>query len=124
MGRWAGSGKTICEACNSIDVNRWHRHRYLRQSSWFSWGWTRGGEPARSITVRTEPGTAILSYRTRSYGGDWEAVEQRVPITWTACHFCGQRPWFTCPVYSNGRYCGRRVAKLYMGGGKLFAWTM
>ena len=37
------------------------------------------------------------------------SVEQRVPITWTACHFGGQRPWF-----------GRRVALLYLAG-KLFA---
>ncbi len=46
--------------------------------------------------------------------------EQRVPITWTACHLGGKRPWFVCSVYSNGRYCGRRAAVLY-GAGKLFA---
>ncbi len=38
----------------------------------------------------------------------------------TACHFGGQRPWFVCPVYCNGRYCGRRAAILY-GAGELFA---
>jgi len=48
------------------------------------------------------------------------SVEQRVPITWTACHFGGQRPWFICSIYSIGRHCGRRVALLYLAG-KLFA---
>jgi hypothetical protein len=32
----------------------------------------------------------------------------------------GLRPWFRCAVHSNGRYCGRRVAKLYAAG-ELFA---
>jgi hypothetical protein len=51
---------------------------------------------------------------------EWEDIEQRVPITWTACHFGGQRPWFVCSAYRNGEYCGRRAAVLYAGG-KLFA---
>src|ERR1700730_14154689 len=34
--------------------------------------------------------------------------------------FGGARPWFMCPVQSNGVYCGRRVTKLY-GVGRLFA---
>src|SRR5256885_4718116 len=48
------------------------------------------------------------------------SVEQRVPITWTACHIGGHRAWFICSAYSGGRYCGRRVALLY-GAGELFA---
>ncbi len=32
----------------------------------------------------------------------------------------GRRPWFRCPVYLNGQYCGRRVAVLYAAG-ELFA---
>jgi hypothetical protein len=60
-------------------------------------------------------------YRSRSWGAtEWKSVEQRVPITWTACHFGGQRPWFVCSVYSEGRYYGRRVAVLY-GAGDYFA---
>jgi hypothetical protein len=46
--------------------------------------------------------------------------EQRVPITWTNCHFGGRRPWFTCCARVNDRYCGRRVAVLYAAG-ELFA---
>jgi hypothetical protein len=38
-----------------------------------------------------------------------------VPLTWTACNFGGERPWFVCP----GAGCGRRVAVLY-GPGRYF----
>jgi len=41
-------------------------------------------------------------------------------VTWTACHFGGHRPWFVCSIHSSGRYCGRRVAVLYLAD-KLFA---
>jgi hypothetical protein len=60
-------------------------------------------------------------FRSRtSEGSEWKAIEQRVPITWTACHLGGRRAWFRCTVYSSGRYCGRRVALLYSAG-ELFA---
>ena len=51
---------------------------------------------------------------------EWKSVQQRVPIRLTACHLGGQRPWFVCSVYSNGRYCGRRSAILN-GAGELSA---
>jgi hypothetical protein len=63
----------------------------------------------------------VLVYRIRSYDvREWKHVEQRVPLTWTKCHLGGRRLWFQCPVRSNGTNCGRRVAKLYLGG-DLFA---
>lgn len=120
MGRWAGSGKSTCESCKSIDVRRWHRLGYLSGPHQFSWAWTCNGEPSGNISVHTETGQAVLSYRIRSHGAEWKPVEQRVPIVWTLCRYGGRRPWFLCAVYANGRYCGRRVAKLY-GAGDLFA---
>jgi hypothetical protein len=62
----------------------------------------------------------VMFSSRRSQDSEWKSVEQRVPITWTACHLGGRRAWFRCAVYSNGRYCGRRVALLY-GAGELFA---
>jgi hypothetical protein len=54
------------------------------------------------------PGWLVRIYRSRSAGdAEWRPVEQRVPITWTACHLGGYRPWFVCSVYSGGRCCGR-----------------
>jgi hypothetical protein len=71
--------------------------------------------------VRTERDAVVLIYRSRTWGAsEWKSIEQRVPVTWTACHLGGQRPWFVCSVYSNGRHYGRRAAVLY-GAGELFA---
>jgi hypothetical protein len=121
MARPAYGGRAICESCTSIDARRWHREGRLRAGQIFSCSWACGGEPSGSISVRTERDAVVLVYRSRSWGAtEWKSVEQRVPITWTACHFGGRRPWFVCAVYSSGRYCGRRVAVLY-GAGELFA---
>ncbi|HEX2108928.1 MAG TPA: hypothetical protein VHF70_06600 [Rubrobacteraceae bacterium] len=42
-------------------------------------------------------------------------MQEPVPLSWTACTFGGERPWFVCP----GAGCDRRVAVLY-GPGKHF----
>jgi hypothetical protein len=121
MARDAYGGRTTCESCNSIDVRRWHREGRLRAGQWFSCSWTWGDEPSGSISVRTETDAVVLMFRSRCPGdSEWMSVDQRVPITWSTCHFGGLRPWFRCAVHSNGRYCGRRVAKLYAAG-ELFA---
>ena len=57
---------------------------------------------------------------TSAHWAEWKSTEQRIPILWLACHLGGRRPWFRCAVYSNGQYCGRRVAVLYAAG-DLFA---
>ena len=116
MARPAYGGRPTCESCKSINVRRWHREDRLRAGQSFICSWTRHGEPSGSISVRTESDAVVL-YRLRSPGAaEWKSTEQRVAITWTACHFGGRRPWFICPGRSGGRYCGRRVAVLYDGG--------
>ena len=102
-------------------MRRWHREERLQAGQHFSYSWTYGGKPFGSIRVRTEEDAVVLVFSSRrSPDSEWKSVEQRVPITWTACHLGGRRAWFRCAVYSDGRYCGRRVALLY-GAGELFA---
>lgn len=120
MARYAGWGRKTCESCYALDVRRLYRKGLLSAGLHYSWQWTCNGEPDGSIRIRTETDRLVLSYRILQSGGEWEAVEQRVSIVWTPCRFGGRRPWFICSVSANGRYCGRRVAKLY-GAGKLFA---
>jgi hypothetical protein len=108
-------GAPVCDGHASIDVRRWHREGRLQPSQDFPYSLTRGGEPAGSITVRTEADAVVLMFRSRIWqGSEWKSVEQRVPITWTPCRLGGRRPWFRC---AN---CGRRVALLYTAG-ELFA---
>ena len=101
----------------SIDVRHWHRTGRLSAGQTFPWAWTCAGEQSGSIKVRTEEDALVFIYAARSLlVAKWKPVEQRVPITWTECHFGGRRPWFTCSAHVNGRYCGRRVAVLYLAG--------
>jgi hypothetical protein len=99
-------------------VRRWHRNGDLHAGCYFSNCWTWNGEVSAHIDVRTETDAVALTYRWRSPGAaEWKSAQQRVPLTWTACHFGGRRPWFICPIYSAGRCCERRVAVLYEVGG-------
>ena len=121
MARPACGGRTTCESCPSIDVRQWHREGRLYPGQQFPWSWTYGGDSAGSITVQVECAAVLLSYRSCYSGSDdWKSIQQRVPIRLTACHLGGVRPWFVCPVYRDGRYCGRRAAILYCAG-ELFA---
>jgi hypothetical protein len=110
MRRHSDGGRTTCEECRSIDIRRWYREGWLKPGQNFSTTWSREGEPAGSISVRSELDAVILSYRARtSWAAEWEPIEQRVPITWTDCHFGGRRPWFMCTICpaSCGALCCR-----------------
>jgi hypothetical protein len=112
------AGLETCEGCMSIDVRRWHREGLLCAGQRFShpltWMWM----PTEGVDVVTEVDAVVLIFRSRSWGGKFgQIIRQRVPITWTLCALGGRRPWFRCDAYYRGRYCGRRVALLYSGGG-------
>jgi len=44
-------------------------------------------------------------------------IDHKYPILTTPCNYGGKRYWFQCSVYRQGVYCGRKVAKLYIGNG-------
>ena len=121
MGRRPYGARTACESCKSIDVRRWHRDGRFAADQYFTCSWSRFGSDAGSIKVSAERDAVVLTYQTRHcLAAEWKPINQRVPITWTDCHFGGRRPWFICSAYSDGQYCGRRVAVLY-GAGSYFA---
>src|SRR5271168_1205483 len=108
--------RATCEGCMSIDVRRWHRQGLLRDGQRFGHPLTWMGEPT-GIGVLVKADALVLVFRPRRWGDSYgQFIYQRVPITWTECHLGGRRPWFTCAVHANGRYCGRRVAKIYYAG--------
>jgi hypothetical protein len=51
---------------------------------------------------------------TLKYEWRGEQVAQEISFDFTSCNYGGLRPWFICMT------CGRRVAKIYLGG-KYFA---
>jgi hypothetical protein len=115
-----GSGRKFGADCTddyrSIDVRRWQRDGYLVPGRQLDWQWTRNGEKVAAISVKIESGRLRLIYSYRRNGGDWESLDYPVCLQTTACHYGGERYWFTCPAAG----CGRRVAVLYLGG-KIFA---
>jgi hypothetical protein len=119
----AGSGrryrwdtKTTVEACHSIDVRRWHRDGLLKPGHWFAWKWSRNGEERASIGVQVHDDRVELSYTSRAGTEELRQLRYAVSLDRTACTYGGQRPWFICSGVVNGRACGRRVAKLSLGG--------
>jgi hypothetical protein len=103
-GRWyRWNTKNTAKSCQHIDVRDWQRRGWLRIGVQFWWG---------GIIVQVQHGRVHLSYRIQRGGEDGLDIEEPVPLTWTPCHYGGQRPWFRCPGWG----CNRRVAKLYLGG--------
>jgi hypothetical protein len=106
--------KTTTGECHSVDVRYLHRNGLLKPGGRFTLRWSRADRETGSIGGVVEgtemPERVILSYRhRRAMGGEWEDVREPVPLSWTACNFGGERPWFICP----GAGCGRRLAVLY-----------
>ena len=101
----------------SIDIRGWHREGRLRAGQCFlhtlTWNW----QPTEGIAVLAKADAVVLMFRSRSWPREYgPTITQRIPIAWTPCTLGGRRPWFRCEAYSNGRYCGRRVALLYSAG--------
>jgi hypothetical protein len=115
---WRGGGTV--EGTRSLDVMKLARAGLLSARCLGTSEWSyRDGTKAQIHLVGSRD-EITLHYNFRQNGGEWQPVQQRVPIRWAPCRFGGERPWFVCDVRSNGVYCGRRVAKLY-GAGPLFA---
>lgn len=75
----------------TVGTSRWTQgDREYGSISWIVWG---EADHTRVVELR---------YRISN-----DSIVERVPLTWTPCHYGGSRPWFHCPV------CGRRVAILY-----------
>lgn len=115
--RWRNTGTV--EGCRSLDVRELHRKGWLLPGLVLSLSWSdKGtGREVASIGVRTHPGQIVLAYNHRRTDSEqWQSIEEPVRISWTACNYGGQRPWFNCPGIINGVHCARRVAIMYCAG--------
>jgi hypothetical protein len=110
-GSWSKfTNKTTTDKCQSIDVRSLHRNGLLQPGHSFSLRWSQAGRQTSSIGGVAYGDRVNFFYRYRiGLGDEWEDVKETVPLTWTACNFGGERPWFICPRTG----CGWRVAVLY-----------
>ena len=90
-----------------LDVQRWKREGFLNPGNRFGWQWSFGSDTPSTIQVHVGQERVVLQYLQRLNGGEWCTVEESISLVYTACHFGGQRVWFSCPG------CDRRAAKLY-----------
>ena len=110
---WYGdrNGKQTTSGSYSIDIRQLFREgsHLLGQST--TWSWSVNGKSVASVGVLLTYGDVCITYRHKSHIGYWSDEAYTVNLEWTDCHYGGQRPWFQCP----NRYCGKRVAILYIG---------
>ena len=108
-------GKSTTGDMHVLDIRKIARAGRLTPGQSFGWQWTCNGEKIASINMRTDTDRVTLDYRARDRGGEWQAMNYPVRLSWTPCTYGGQRAWWLCPAVG----CGRRVAVLY--GGKVYA---
>ncbi len=90
--------------CLQLDVRALQRGRHLSEHQILTWGWDDGSRAClytRSDTVR-------LVYALPCQSGEWKQVDQVVSVARSACHYGGDRPWFSCLIAT------RRAAILYL----------
>jgi hypothetical protein len=110
------SHKQKAEGCRTLNVNRLNRENCLRPGLQGQWEWSSDGKKVASVIFKITEVGVVLDYSIKLYGDDWETISQTVPLTHVNCNFGNQRPYFQCPGVVNGRHCGRRVGKLFLGG--------
>ncbi len=121
MGRWSYSGRLKADDLRRLSVGDLKRAGMLcgfYRGGSLTWenGFT-GTKNSVGITVSYWDDTPCLTlnYTITRASGEKKDINYRVNLTTTACYFGGKRYWFICPLTSNGKYCGRRVSKLYLG---------
>jgi len=126
MGRYYWSKKEEANGLKQVSVSFLRKYGYFG-SSWRSGTitWSRYGEETGNISVQSfiseyEQYVRFIYTQTNNNTGEKSDFDYKILLTTTSCYFGGRRYWFICPCYANGRYCGRKVGVLYLGG-KYFA---
>ncbi len=143
--RWVTHSKALTvEDCRVLSIDKMAREGLIvpyHASGTLRWTDTATGETVATIGFTVVPEREIILpnapfhkgppppgdgiYLTLQYTlrreDDEQHVTEKILLENTRPHFGGRRWWFTCPLRVGGRYCGRRVGKLYLPpGGKYF----
>jgi hypothetical protein len=117
--------KTLKEDCQTIsmyDLKKWNclKGYYSGTITWTS-GWAENKSSVSYIVDLASFGNEKyfdLEYTvTDKDTEEKHKIKHKYPILTTPCNYGGARYWFECSVYHQGVYCGRKVAKLYIGNG-------
>jgi len=120
--RW-DSAKATVEDYRCIDAVRWQREGIFKPGSHGRWLQQIWNDPRRKgeTSIGFEPhcdegGGAVRLKYTIIRGRKKTEIDYAVPLTSTLTPWGKLRWWFICPLDVEGRPCGRRVRKLYLGG--------
>lgn len=121
-------GKIQKEDCRTIsiyDFKKWNRLNGF-DSGMITWtsSWSDKKNSAGymvRIGDNMQDSFLELTYTiTDSWTNEKTDIKQRYPIIALPCHYGGRRYFFKCSLRKNGIYCGRTVAKLYLGAGSQY----
>ena len=121
--RYYWDRKNTVESSLSIDLKRLREWGYFRGLVGGTLTWTNGWgkESSIGITVSTSDfnnAFTRLNYTvTEKSNGETRDFDYRVKMVFTPCNYGGKRWWFICGLSIDGKYCGRRVYKLYSSPG-------
>lgn len=126
MGRWPYSNRYAVEECKSITTKFFKQHHFFSRdvdSQKISWG--KDDEITGTIRIQTsmsstEPYIRLFYTVTHNDTGEKSALNYRVMLSSTLCHYGGQRWWFICPLMVNGKSCNRRVSALHLSNSYYF----
>jgi hypothetical protein len=91
----------------ATDIRAWQRDGLLGAGTVFDCRWSQDGSSIGQMRVRVGPQNATVRYNYCRVDGSVLYCNYTIRLSWTPCHFGGNRPWFLCPV------CGHRAALLY-----------
>ncbi|MCA9935611.1 MAG: hypothetical protein H6662_16250 [Ardenticatenaceae bacterium] len=111
--------------CRILSIFDLKREGLLEQGTWQrgTWSWrdalTQKRTASLGYELNTQYGNAYFRvyYTITRWDGRKHDYDYKIGLQTTACNFGSVRWWFTCPLVTNGRSCGRRVGKLYMPPG-------
>jgi len=113
--------KRLVEGCYSIDILDFERKGILNKPGYLGyniWYDKRTGKEIASIGIEVElrqDGVYVL-YLKYNVSNDYGQEKIGIPVYMctSRTYFGGTRKWFICPITINGKWCGRRVRKLYL----------
>jgi hypothetical protein len=104
--------KGLTDYLYSIDVRAWRRDGLLTTDRRYTFRWHESQTVIVTMNATVDSDSIFLDITCDGGVSDSLHDSQYISLSWTECHFGGERPWFRCPV----RGCWNRVAILYFAG--------
>ena len=122
MGRSSYSIRQEADTLKRISVYWLRRNGYFRNSftsggiKWVNQWTAKETSVGLNSSISAEDSYIQLYYVQTNNDGNKKDFDYKVQLSTTSCFFGGKRYWFTCPLTTDGKICGKRVAVLYKAG--------